>query len=138
MGVISVKGSRVVFQKRDEIAVLEPWGKDCLRFRSTPNSTVADENWNLLVQPETKCSINADEEKATIVNGKISAEIYKNGKVVYYKTGRNPHRTLRNGVFSNTGSIGRWADNHRATVIFEPNEHEHFYGLGQEQNGCLT
>src|SRR5690606_24356098 len=88
MGVISVKGNSVVFQKRDEIAVLEPWGKDCLRFRSTPNSIITDENWNLLVQPETECSINVDEEKATIVNGKISAEIFKSGKVVYYKNGK--------------------------------------------------
>lgn len=139
MGVISVKGNSVVFQKRDEIAVLEPWGKDCLRFRSTPNSIITDENWNLLVQPETECSINVDEEKATIVNGKISAEIFKNGKVVYYKNGKEILAERSEMAFFSRyreyRSMG--ADNHRATVIFEPNEHEHFYGLGQEQNDCF-
>lgn len=57
MGIINIIGNRIIFQKRDETAVLEPWGKDCLRFRSSPNSKITDENWNLLDQPETKCSI---------------------------------------------------------------------------------
>ena len=73
MGVISVKRNSVIFQKRDETAVIVPWGKDSLRFRSTPNSEITNENWNLLEQPETECSIQTDAEKATIVNGKISA-----------------------------------------------------------------
>jgi alpha-D-xyloside xylohydrolase len=29
------------------------------------------------------------------------------------------------------------ADNHRMTVIFQADEKEHFYGLGQEQNDCF-
>lgn len=139
MDIISVKGNSVVFQKRDEIAVLEPWGKDCLRFRSTPNSRITDENWNLLVQPETECSIQADAEKATIENGKISAVIYRSGKVVYYKNGKEILAERSEMAFFSRYReyLARDADNHRITVIFEPNENEHFYGLGQEQNDCF-
>ena len=44
MGVIEVKKNKVIFQKRDELAVIEPWGKDCLRFRASPNARITDEN----------------------------------------------------------------------------------------------
>ncbi len=139
MGVISVRGNSIVFQKRDEIAVIEPWGKDILRFRSTPNSTITNENWNLLEQPEAECSIQADAEKAVIVNGKISAEIFRSGKVVYYKNGREILTERSEMAFNSRYReyLSRGADNHRATVIFEPNADEHFYGLGQEQNDCF-
>jgi alpha-D-xyloside xylohydrolase len=139
MGVISVYGNRVIFQKRDEIAFLEPWGRDILRFRSTPNSAITNENWNLLEQPETECSIQTDEEKAVIVNGRISAEIFKSGKVVYYKNGKEILTERSEMAFNSRYReyLSRGADNHRATVIFEPNAKEHFYGLGQEQNDCF-
>jgi len=139
MGILSAKGNRIIFQKRDEIAVLEPWGKDCLRFRATPNSKISDENWNLLAQPETECSIKIDEEKATIVSGKISADIYKSGKVVYYKHGKEILAERSEMAFNSRYReyLAQGADNHRATVIFEPHEKEHFYGLGQEQNDCF-
>ncbi len=139
MGVISVKRNSVIFQKRDETAVIVPWGKDSLRFRSTPNSEITNENWNLLEQPETECSIQTDAEKATIVNGKISAEIYRSGKVVYYKNGKEIITERSEMAFNSRYReyLSRGADNHRATVIFEPNEKEHFYGMGQEQNDCF-
>lgn len=139
MGVISVKGNSVIFQKRDETAVIVPWGKDSLRFRSTPNSQITSENWNLLDQPEAECCIQADAEKATIVNGKISAEIYRSGKVIYYKNGKEIITERSEMAFNSRYReyLSRGADNHRATVIFEPNADEHFYGLGQEQNDCF-
>lgn len=139
MGLISVKGNSVIFQKRDELAVLEPWGDDSLRFRSTPNAAITEENWNLLAQPEQQASIHTDEEKAVIKNGKISAEIYKSGKVIYYKNGKEILTERSEMAFYSRYReyLAQGADNHRTTVIFEPNIQEHFYGLGQEQNDCF-
>lgn len=36
MGVLKVLDNRIVFQRRNEIAVLEPYGPDVLRFRASP------------------------------------------------------------------------------------------------------
>ena len=43
MGVLAIKENKVIFQKRNELAVIEPWGKDCLRFRASPNARLTDE-----------------------------------------------------------------------------------------------
>lgn len=139
MGLLTLQGNKIIFRKRDETAVLEAYGRDILRFRSTPNAGINDEDWNLLPQPKSEAEIRMDQDKAIITNGKISAEIYSSGKVIYYKKGieilteRSEVAFL--GKFRNYRAVG--ADNHRATVIFQPNEREHFYGLGQEQNDCF-
>ncbi len=139
MGILSVQGNKICFQKRDEIAVLEAWGKDTLRFRSTPNSSLAEENWNLLVQEEAKCTVTLENNRAVIVNGILSAEVDNNGKVTYFKHGKE-FLTERSemaflGRFREYSTVG--GDNHRMTVVFQPKEGEHFYGLGQEQNDCF-
>lgn len=139
MGILSVRDNKIVFQKRDEVAVLQAWGKDTLRFQASPNAKLTDEDWNLLPQERIDVQIVLDEKKATITNGILSAEIGINGKVVYYKNGQEilaeRSEMAFNGKYRDYRSQG--ADNHRATVIFQPNEQEHFYGLGQEQNDCF-
>jgi len=139
MGILSVKGNKVIFQKRNELAVIEPWGIDCLRFRASPNARITDENWSLIPQPEVECSAAAGDDKAVIVNGKISAEVFSSGKVVYYKDGKEllaeRSEMAFNTKYRDYRSLG--GDNHRVTVIFEAYGNEHFYGLGQEQNDCF-
>ncbi len=139
MGILSVQSNRIQFQKRDETVVIEPWGRDCLRFRSTPNGKLTEENWNLLPQEGTDCNTALEEKKAVIVNGKLSAEITDAGKVVYYKEGKEILTERSEMAFfaryREYRAVG--ADNHRMTVIFEAKEGEHFYGLGQEQNDCF-
>ena len=139
MGVLSVQRNKILFQKRDEIAVLEPFGSDCLRFRSTPNGSIPDQDWNLLPQQESECSAVLEEGRAIIKNGKISAELYNDGKVVYFKNGREILTERSEMAFLQSYREYRalGGDNHRATVIFQPNDDEHFYGLGQEQNDCF-
>jgi alpha-D-xyloside xylohydrolase len=139
MGVLTVKENKIIFQKRDEIAVIEAWGKDCLRFKSTSNSSLNDENWNLLIQTETECTATLEEDKAIITNGKVSAEMLSNGKVIYYKNGKEILAERCEmaflGKYRDYRALG--GDNYRATVVFQANEQEHFYGLGQEQNDCF-
>lgn len=139
MGVLAIKENKVIFQKRNELAVIEPWGKDCLRFRASPNARLTDENWNLIPQPEISCSAVIDNDKAVIVNGKISAEVFSSGKVIYYKDGKEilAERSEMAFHMKFRDYCALEGDNHRATVIFQAYENEHFYGLGQEQNDCF-
>ena len=48
MAKITVEKNRVTYERRDELTVIEAYGKDCLRCRSTRNSKISDENWTLL------------------------------------------------------------------------------------------
>jgi alpha-D-xyloside xylohydrolase len=139
MGILSVQGNTILFQKRDEIAIIEPWGEDTLRFKSSPNGKLSNENWNLLSQSDTSCVVEIEEGKATIRNGKISAEFYSSGQVIFFKNGKEILTERSEMAFFSKyrdyRAVG--ADNHKATVIFQANEQEHFYGLGQEQNDCF-
>lgn len=139
MGVLTVQGNKIIFQRRDELAVLEPWGEDSLRFKSSPNARIMEENWNLISQKETHSTTVMEKDKAIITNGKLSAEIFSSGKVVYYKNGKEilaeRSEVAFHWKYRDYRALG--GDNHRATVIFQANEQEHFYGLGQEQNACF-
>lgn len=136
MAVLTANDNKVVFQKRGELVVIEAYGNNTLRFRSSPNAKLTEENWNLLPQQETECYTEIDTHKAVIKNGSISAEIFDNGKTIYYKNGKEILAERSEMVFfsgyRDYHHVG--ADNHKATIIFEAYENEHFYGMGQEQN----
>lgn len=136
MGVLKANDNNIILQRRDEIVEIEAYGCNTLRFRSSPNAKLIEENWNLMPQEETDYYTKLEDNKAIIKNGSISAELFANGKVIYYKNGieilaERSEMVFYSGYreYSHAG-----ADNHRATVIFEAYEDEHFYGLGQEQN----
>lgn len=136
MGIITANENKIFFQRRGEFVVIEAYGENTLRFRASPNGRLTDENWNLLPQSKVNSVIKLDKDKATIENGSIAAEIFENGRVIYYKNGQEILAERSEMVF-NSGyrdyrHVG--ADNHKATIIFEAYEDEHFYGLGQEQN----
>ncbi len=136
MGVLQITDSKIVFQRRDEMAVLEPYGPDILRFRASPSGRIIEQNWTLLPPQSSDCQFELHDHKAVIKNGKISAEFWDNGKVVYYKDGQVLLAERSEMAFfmgyREYRQVG--GDNYRATVIFEPYPNEHFYGLGQEQN----
>lgn len=65
MGKIVLDKKRLVFQRRDELIVIEPYGKNCLRCRATRNNVVSDEKWTLL-EPVTEdaCKVEGDSSVA--------------------------------------------------------------------------
>lgn len=136
MAVLQAKEGRITLHRRDETVVVEPYGRDTLRFRSTRNGEIREENWTLLCPEETDCRTELRDHKAVIVNGTISAELFDNGKVVYYRRGKELLAERSEMAFFDgyREYLPVGADNYRATVIFEPYTGEHFYGLGQEQN----
>ena len=76
MGKVWAEGKKLMFERKDELMVIEPYGENCLRCRSTRNARISDESWTVL-PPSTPdcCVIEGDEEKMKISNGLISAVV---------------------------------------------------------------
>ena len=74
MGTIRIEEKRLIFERKDELTVLEPYGAHCIRCRSTKNASILDENWTVLpaASPD-ECIIEGDEKTAWIRNGRMSA-----------------------------------------------------------------
>lgn len=138
MGKITLYDDKLVFERKDELTVIEAYGNNCLRCRSTKNATLSDEAWTLLAPPtEAQCAVTGNEQVATITNGFISAtieagNIWHGGIISYFKEGKQVLRTKFEGDYT-TRNMHREGDHYQVKVIFEANEGEHFYGLGQEQ-----
>ncbi len=137
MGKIVLDKKRLVFQRRDELIVIEPYGKNCLRCRATRNNVVSDEKWTLL-EPVTEdaCKVEGDSSVATITNGDVSATIeagfpWYGGIISFYRKDKQILRRKYEGDYVNN-YIHTEGNNYCTKVIFEANKGEHFYGLGQE------
>ena len=136
MGKITIQKDRIVFTRKDELTVLEPYGKDCIRCRFTRNSRILDEGWTL--QPpadNVHFKITGDENAATIENGILSVTVtagdyFTDGKVTYTRKGKQILRTKHEGDYVNR-AIHTEGDHYKISMIFEANPGEHLYGLGQ-------
>lgn len=142
MGKIRAEGKKLIFQRKDELTVIEPYGEDCLRCRSTKNGKILDENWTVLPPAPDCCVIEGGEEKMKISNGLVSAVVeagnaWYGGIITYFKKDNNNEekqilRTKFEGDYTNRNRHVE-GDHYQIQVIFEANEGEHFYGMGQEQ-----
>ena len=138
MGSIRAEGKKLIYQRKDELTIIEPYGINCLRCRSTKNSKILDENWTVL-PPATKddCHIECDGRFATITNGNMKAtidagQIWYGGIITYYKNNKQILHTRFEGDYTNRNQHVE-GDHYKISVIFDANEGEHFYGMGQEQ-----
>lgn len=135
---IKILENSIIFERRDELTLIEPYGINCLRYRSTRNIKLSDENWTLL-PPATKdqCVIEGDEKCATLTNGDISVTLTAGGgwvgsSLTYYRKGKKILGTHDEGdpVTRFTHLSG---NSYQVKAIFDSNPEEHIYGLGQEQ-----
>jgi alpha-D-xyloside xylohydrolase len=145
MDAIRIEGSRIVWEYEGEILWLEPYGENCLRFRSTKSSTMVENDWTLLPQEQCVVQIEVDNNKAIIVNGMIKGEILGDGTVNYYDSkgkallreywrDRREHMPpIRPARQYKTVS----SESFETTVYFKADAEEHFYGMGQHPNDCL-
>ncbi len=135
MGKITVNENSILYQIKDETLLIEPYGPDCIRVRATRRGRVSDESWTLL--PPESCSpeIAGEDDRAEIKNGHVSAEIYNvwgGYRLVFRRDGSEIIRTREEG-----DPVRRYehrgGDCYKITALFDANEGEHIYGLGQEQ-----
>ena len=73
MGYLTVNKNHIGFEKRNEVVKIFAWGKDILRFQSSPNGVFEDEDWILLSQPEVPVQTESREHSAVITNGRLRA-----------------------------------------------------------------
>lgn len=87
------EGNKLIYKFDDETLMIEPYGEDSLRVRSTKLNEIPDLYGALIKKDfnDVKCNINIEENTANITNGKIKAIIthrktikFLNSKMKYY------------------------------------------------------
>jgi hypothetical protein len=76
---------RLIRRFAGETLCIEAWGESSLRVRAVQYGCELDgHDGALMDKPEGKAQITIQDDTATIVNGRIRAEITKGGKLVFY------------------------------------------------------
>ena len=132
------KDNMLYFMRAGELVRLSACGKNSIRFQSSPNCEITEQDFTLMPQKvPAEMTINAD--WAAVKNGDTTAKIYTNGRVEFYFKGKRVLREKSELTFdaqirnyrNNAG--GLW----HMRVTFEANENEHFYGMGHEATDCF-
>lgn len=139
-------GNKLLAKVSAETIQIEPWGRDCLRFRSTLNREIVRQDWTLLPQDELDVEINITKEKATIKNGKIIGEISADGSVRYFsETGETlleelwiDSRVQNADLLKARNYDPISSELYEVNLYFKANDDEKFYGMGQYANGYLN
>jgi len=144
----------VTWRGDGETLVVQAWGKDALRVRSTRAGEVRDTDFALLEPEAAPVAIEVDGDTATLVNGAVTAVLSAHGGFDYQTgyevfgcslefrdaAGRTVLKELGSG-----GALKRIAREfrplpggaHRLRASFEPVAGEKLYGMGQYQQEIL-
>ncbi len=144
LNIKAIKNGLVGVFDRETI-IIEAYGKDCFRFRSTKGRKIVDENWTLLDSEECDYKITIDEEFAEIVNGGISVTVSQFGEIKYRDKNDNVLLEEFWRVYFNEKEMCIPARNYKsissdtfeADLYFLPDRKEHFFGMGQRENDLL-
>ncbi|MCR4900000.1 MAG: family 31 glucosidase [Treponema sp.] len=145
----------LVFKKGNETLMIEPWGKDSLRIRSTLERNFEDNDWGLTQKINKGTAvICVSKDGAEITNGRLKACLNNNGVLSFYKDDKriiheyfrsyDPQATKHSNC---TKVVARdWrgiiGGDYKLTVRFEPNDQEKIFGMGQypvpylDMKGC--
>ncbi len=139
MSVIEAVDNKIYFRTRDELVLVEAYGENCVRVRSTRRGEISDEGWTLLPPGDAGVKVTCDGERAELRNGGLTAELYKvwgGYRILFRRHGREILRTREEG-----DPVRRYShisgDCYQIKALFEPNPGEHIYGIGQEQQPFL-
>jgi alpha-D-xyloside xylohydrolase len=146
MGIISIEGKEIVFNQRGEVARISAFGENCIRFRSSANGEIIDQDWNLLSQPAVETALSENAEGAVLRSGILSVEINKNGQLRFLKRGKEI--LVEQSEFAFNYRFRQYrrvaSEVFRATLTFKADPEEHFYGMGQDPHarfdlkGCVS
>ena len=150
--IFSCEGNRLIHRFENETLCIEPWGPNSIRVRAVKMGAPIDgKDWALTEPAERAAQIKIDGEKASLVNGKIRAEIGTSGKVVYYnQNGKlllEEYARNRRDLFSKDCSAlelqgrefrGISGGDYTVTARFESDTQEKIYGMGQYQQPYLN
>jgi alpha-D-xyloside xylohydrolase len=80
------ENNTLIWERNHETMLIEPWGKDSLRVRSTKSPELMDSQWALLSPVDMESAIEIDEGSAIIQNDKIKAEISRYGRIRFLRS----------------------------------------------------
>ncbi|GHO62705.1 family 31 glucosidase [Ktedonobacter sp. SOSP1-52] len=133
----------LLWERNHEQLRIEPWGRDSLRVRSTPNAAVRDDLLSVLLSPEpTEVQITIDAQGARISNGALTASVSPQGHVRFSKTESGEELLAETPLKHSTRIPPRHfkalhSDLYHLEARFKAYEGERLYGLGQHQHGLL-
>jgi alpha-D-xyloside xylohydrolase len=142
-------GNRLIRQYDSETLWVEPWGDHSLRVRATHIACMQEEDWALLPQEAGNAKIVIEEQKASIENGKIRAEITSAGKITFYN---QKGKVLLEEYVRNRNDIRGFCSalhidarefkpilggDYQLTMRFESDPNEKIFGMGQYQQPHL-
>ncbi len=140
---ISADTTTLFWRLSGEVLKIEPWGLDSVRVRATNLGDFPDIPGALDAAPAAApATISIGEDKGTLINSKLRAEIWANGTLHFSnsQTGavlleeprpifnKPPARWYRPQQGSNLSKI---------EVAFRSTSGERVFGLGQHQHGLL-
>ena len=94
MGKITfINNSSILFERRDETMLIEPYGLNCIRVRASKNAKLSDEKWTLLdAKDNSKPELSGDDKHATLTNGDISVRVSTTndwgGELAFFRKGK--------------------------------------------------
>lgn len=144
------QGDRLIRRYDGETLWIEPWGAHAFRVRASFMAEMPQMDWALLPPAHTKVDIHIQDGVATIVNGKIRAEISSGGCLSFYRDDGTKileeYWRTRDPGFSEQSSLeirGRdfkpiLGGDYTLTMRFEANNGEKIFGMGQYQDECLN
>ncbi len=141
LGIITLKENAILFERRDETVLIEPYGLNCIRVRASKNSNLSDEKWTLLdAKDNSEPVITGDDKHATLTNGDISVDVSTTndwgGELCFKRKGRVILATKNYGDYCMRYQHTE-GDNYRIRYAFNANHGEHIYGLSQEQEDAF-
>ena len=142
MGKVTfINNSSILFERRDETMLIEPYGLNCIRVRASKNAKLSDEKWTLLdPKDNSKPELSGDDKHATLTNGDISVRVSTTndwgGELCFMRKGKQILCTKNYGDYC-MRYLHTEGDNYRIRFAFNANDGEHIYGLGQEQEDAF-
>ena len=149
MALFTSQEGRLIRRYDGETLWIEPWGENALRVRASYLPEMPQQDWALLAPVPVEPEIRIEERTATIVNGKIRAEISEGGCISFYDGNGNllleeQWRTRDPGHTQQSSLEIRGREfrpilggDYKLTMRFEPNPGEKIFGMGQYQDDCL-
>lgn len=133
---------RIVWQQRHQTLWVEPWGADSIRVRATMNASMPEADWSLLPPTPAPAEIAPAADGGTrLVNGRITAEMDRHGRIRFLRTATGEALLEDIPVIPNFPAPrefkARSGDLWHSEVSFEAEDGERIHGLGQHRHGLL-
>lgn len=140
--MIYEKNGALVRFFNSELVQIEPFGKNGIRVRCSPNGRLSGEMRALLELPTPSAQITVGEDFGELVNGKVRACVDKNGMLSFYNQRGEALLTeaLRLNPLKRPARMFKpqLLGKYELTMSFESDPEEKIFGMGQYQYEFLN